>query len=57
MSAQFSAVAESFILPFRADIPDIEANVSPDVLAPHSTAQTNSVAAMVIESISLCILE
>jgi hypothetical protein len=48
MAAQLSAGAQSFTVPFWSDIPDIEADITTDVLATLSTPQKIAAAAMVV---------
>jgi hypothetical protein len=48
MSAQLQAGAESFTVPFWSDLPDIEANISTDVLTDVSTPFNISAAAQVV---------
>ena len=48
MQAQLNAGAEQFTIPFWSDIPDIEADVTTDVLATLSTPQKITAAAQVV---------
>jgi hypothetical protein len=48
MQAQLQAGAQSFTVPFWADIPDVEADITTDVLANLSTPQKITAAAMVV---------
>ena len=48
MQAQLNAGAQSFTVPFWSDIPDIEADITTDVLATLSTPQKITAAAMVV---------
>jgi hypothetical protein len=48
MQAQLNAGAQSFTVPFWSDIPDVEADITTDVLATLSTPQKISAASMVV---------
>src|ERR1035437_7979003 len=48
MQAQLQAGAQSFTVPFWADLADVEADITTDVLATLSTPQKISAAAMVV---------
>jgi hypothetical protein len=48
MQAQLNAGAQSFTVPFWSDIPDVEADITTDVLATLSTPQKISAAAMLV---------
>jgi hypothetical protein len=48
MQSQLNAGAQSFTVPFWSDIPDIEADITTDVLATLSTPQKINAAAMVV---------
>ena len=49
MAAQLSAGAQQFTVPFWADIPDVEADISTDNAAVFSTPQKITAAAMVVK--------
>ena len=48
MLSQLQAGAQSFTVPFWSDIPDVEADITTDVLATLSTPQKITAAAMVV---------